>query len=191
MWSGGSGDGEENVDLAGVDVLLQGVVEVDGGLGRSRRRGAPGGPPVSTSGAPGGEELQAGRSVSTCCSKGWWRWALDGGDVGEMAAQGGVGGRRGAARIRGARHADRSDDLGIKKGFRRGRRLGQAPPDSIGGVQQPRTPQMHYYPRRTTHLYASDTDMWSRPLNGVRAPTCQHLWRTDNLYASAKSSLGA
>jgi hypothetical protein len=28
MWSGGSGDGEEDVDLAGVDLLLQGVVEV-------------------------------------------------------------------------------------------------------------------------------------------------------------------
>jgi hypothetical protein len=91
----------------------------------------------------------------------WERW------------RGGVGGRRGAARIRGGGGAERrcgSDDLGIEKGLRRGRRLGKAPLDSIGGVQQSRTPRMRYYPRRTTHLYASDTDMWSRPLNGVRAP---------------------
>jgi hypothetical protein len=50
------------------------------------------------------------------------------------------------------------------------RRLGQAPPDSSGGVQQARTPQMRSYPRRTTYLYASDTDRWSRPVNRVRAP---------------------
>jgi hypothetical protein len=29
---------------------------------------------------------------------------------------------------------------------------------------------MRSYPRRTTDLYASDTDRWSRPLNRVRAP---------------------
>jgi hypothetical protein len=107
MWSGGSGDGEEDVDLAGVDLLLQGVVEVDGGFGCSRRRGAPGGP-MSTSGAPGGEELQAGRCRPA---------APRGGGGGQMtasgarrrvrivAARGDVWGRRGAVWIERGRGA--------------------------------------------------------------------------------------
>jgi hypothetical protein len=144
MWSGGSGDGEEDVDLAGVDLLLQGVVEVDGGLGRSRRRGAPGGP-VSTSGALGGEELQVGRCRPAAPRGGGGGQMTASGArrrVGTVAAWGDVGGRRGAARIeRGRGAARRSDDLGIEKG---------------PAGKKARAGPTRQYRRRTTSTYASD-----------------------------------
>jgi hypothetical protein len=111
-----------------------------------------------------------------------------------------VGGRRGTDWEGGQR--DRSDEIWGSKRGHWGRRLGQAPPDSIGGVQQARTPRMRSYPRRTTYLYASDTDRWSRPLNRVCAPpvsirgvqkTCTprlslHPGRTWVLYAADADS---
>jgi hypothetical protein len=85
-----------------------------------------------------------------------------------------------------------------RKGTAQGRRLGQAPPVSIHGVQISCTPRVRTYPRRTARVYASNAGMWGRPLNRVRCPpvntrgvqttctprVCPRLRRTAILYAT-------